>query len=391
MVAKSRDQDDDPEALSSVDVRKLLSELQVHQIELDMQNEELRKSQAELETSRSRYFDLFDLAPIGYLNLDRPGKIVEANLTSAGMLGVTRDRLIDKPFEAFLLAADQSQYRRHHLRLFETGEKQSLELQIARSGGAAFWASLEMVLGGNEGDERFARLVMQDIDSKKRIEIEHAAFVTEREQIFKERDLQMMEQLVQADKLAALGVLVASVAHEINNPNHAIMLNAGFVDRVWKSLVPLLERYFAESGESLVGCIEYSEIRSLMPASIAALSDASAEIDRIVIGLKEFAVPDQESFVLGVNLNAVARASASLVSGFLKKATIHFSCELDPWLPTIRGSFHRLEQVIVNLLQNACQALTDQSQRIMLTTSYDPVAKLVSVVVSDEGRGMGTE
>src|SRR5664279_3368242 len=95
------------ETLSPEEAGRLLHELQVHQIELEMQNEELRRAQGELEASRARYFDLFDLAPVGYFTLSEQGLILEANLTGAGLLGVGRRALVKQSLTRFILLEDQ--------------------------------------------------------------------------------------------------------------------------------------------------------------------------------------------------------------------------------------------------------------------------------------------
>src|SRR3972149_1439651 len=91
---------------SDVDLRRLVHELHVHQIELEMQNEELRRIQKELEESRNRYFDLYDFAPIGYLTLNKTGLIHEANITAAGQLGLDKSFLINKPFYHYIERKD---------------------------------------------------------------------------------------------------------------------------------------------------------------------------------------------------------------------------------------------------------------------------------------------
>ena len=129
--------------LSPEEARQTLHELRVHQIELEMQNEELRRAQVELDASRARYFDLYDLAPVGYCTLSEQGLILEANLTAATLLGVPRGALVKQPITRFILAEDQDIYYLHRKRLFETGAPQACELRMVRKDGAPFWAHLE--------------------------------------------------------------------------------------------------------------------------------------------------------------------------------------------------------------------------------------------------------
>ena len=119
--------------LSSEETQPGLHELQVHQIELELQNEELRRVQAELEASRARYFDLYDLAPVGYVTLSEHGLILEANLTAARMLGMARAALLNRPLAHTILPEDQSLYYRHHKLLVETGAPQTCELRMQPS------------------------------------------------------------------------------------------------------------------------------------------------------------------------------------------------------------------------------------------------------------------
>jgi PAS domain-containing protein len=103
-----------PNLSGSQTTEQLLHELQEHQIELEMQNEELRRTQVELKALQSRYFDLFDLAPVGYVILSENGLIVEANLTAATLLGVARNALVNQPLTRFFLPEDQDIYHHHH-------------------------------------------------------------------------------------------------------------------------------------------------------------------------------------------------------------------------------------------------------------------------------------
>jgi PAS domain S-box-containing protein len=125
------------------DAADLVQELRVHQIELEMQNEELRRAQLELEEQRAKYFELFDLAPVGYLTLCDKNIIRDANLTAALLLGVERQHLVAKPFSAFILADDQDVYYRQRKLMEQTGAPQTCELRLRRVGAEPFWAHLE--------------------------------------------------------------------------------------------------------------------------------------------------------------------------------------------------------------------------------------------------------
>ena len=137
--------DQPPESLkplSSEETGRMLHKLQVHQIELEMQNEELRKTQVELDATRARYFDLYDLAPVGYCTLSENGLIIENNLTAATLMGVARNALNNKPITRFIHKADQDIYYLHHKKLFETGMPQNCELRLLRPDGALLWAQI---------------------------------------------------------------------------------------------------------------------------------------------------------------------------------------------------------------------------------------------------------
>ncbi len=142
----------------------------VHQIELEMQNEELRRTQEELEASRARYFDLYDLAPVGYFTLSEQGLILEANLTAAKLLGVARGALVKQPLSRFILPEDQDIYYRHRKQLFETGAPQAWELRLVRKDAAPFWARVEATTAQDADGAAVCRAVVSDITERKRAE-----------------------------------------------------------------------------------------------------------------------------------------------------------------------------------------------------------------------------
>ncbi|HDP94975.1 MAG TPA: PAS domain S-box protein [Candidatus Aminicenantes bacterium] len=156
--------------LSPEEIGKILHELRVHQIELEMQNEELRTAQAEIEGMRARYFDLYDMAPVGYITVSEKGLILEANLTAAGLLGVNRGELPKQPLTRLILKEDQDIYYLHRKKLFEGGEPQLCELRLAGPDGAAFWARLQATFAKGPDGEPLCRVAISDISEYKRAE-----------------------------------------------------------------------------------------------------------------------------------------------------------------------------------------------------------------------------
>lgn len=150
------------------DTRRLLHELQVHQIELEMQNEELRRIQAEMEASHSNYSDLYDFAPIGYLTFDKAGLIREVNLTGAALLGIERISLVNQPFSAYIEKDDLNAFHEHCSDVLGRLTKQTIEIRLKPKGKTGFFALLEsIVVKDHEGHAVAIRTAVSDITDRK--------------------------------------------------------------------------------------------------------------------------------------------------------------------------------------------------------------------------------
>jgi PAS domain S-box-containing protein len=150
-------------------LNRLVHELEVHQIELEMQNEELRRTQGEIEASNERYFDLYDLAPVGYFTVSHNGMIREANLTAAVLLGVARSDLLNRQLSDFIVFEDQDILYKHHRQLFATVSPQVSQLRMVRKDAAPFWARMEATAPHDDEDGTpVYRVVVSDITEHKR-------------------------------------------------------------------------------------------------------------------------------------------------------------------------------------------------------------------------------
>ena len=163
--------DKHPDAIKEIttgDVNKLVEDLHVHQIEVEIQNEELRRAQSELEVSRDGYSDLYDFAPVGYVTISEKGLILQANLSCAAMLGIERSSLIRKPFSRFIAKDDQDVFYLHQKKLFETKAKQICELKLIRKDRTQFYAQLEsIVVKDAKGSIPQTRTTITDINDRK--------------------------------------------------------------------------------------------------------------------------------------------------------------------------------------------------------------------------------
>jgi PAS domain S-box-containing protein len=155
---------------SADETQRLLQELQIHQIELEMQNEELRRIQGDLGASQARYFDLYDLAPVGYCTLNGQGMILEINLAAATLLGAARGALIRQPLPRFILPGDQDTYDRHLKLLFETGAPQVCELRLVKKDAAPVWVRIDATAAQEADGVPVCRATIIDITERKRAE-----------------------------------------------------------------------------------------------------------------------------------------------------------------------------------------------------------------------------
>ncbi len=156
--------------MSPEEICQIFHELQVHQIELKIQNEELRLAQSELEAARTRYYDLYDLAPVGYCTLSRKGLILKANLAASNLLGKGRGELNKQPLSRFIFPEDQDIYYFFRKQLFETEQPQECEVRMLGPDEIPFWVWLHATITQDNEGNTISRIVLIDINDRKQAE-----------------------------------------------------------------------------------------------------------------------------------------------------------------------------------------------------------------------------
>lgn len=311
--------------------QQLLHELRVHQIELEIQNEELRRIQVELEASRTRYFDLYDLAPVGYVTLSEKGIILEANLTLANLLGVTRKEVVGRLLTHFILPADQDIFYQHRRQLFATDAPQVFELRLLRANDDSFWAQLEAIKPQNADGTPTGRVIISDISTRKQAKEELQQSHQRLEEAIEEL-LQAQAQLVQQERLAAVGQLAAGIAHDFNNILAVITL---YIDLslLNPSLPPAIH--------------DRLEI-------VSRQTNRAAHLVQQILDFGRSAVLQARSFDLVLFLQEQIEFWRRTIPESIK---IHFSDEVTNCI--INADPARLQQIFTNLVLNASDAMPD--------------------------------
>jgi len=202
------------------------------------------------------------------------------------------------------------------------------------------------------------------------------------------------KQLIQADKMSSLGILVSGVAHEINNPVTSLMLNGPNLKKAWHAVTPILDNHFEDKPDTKVCNMPYKDLNERIHFMLNSIEDSAGRIKKIISELKDFSRPTGTDLTLDlkpdVDINQMVKKSLDLTRTTLKKSTDHLSVEYDETLPKIKGNTQKLQQVIINLLVNAAQALEDKAQSISIKTGFGR-DEFIVIRVKDTGPGVSEQ
>jgi PAS domain S-box-containing protein len=328
-----------------------------------------------LHESDKKYRSILNSMEDGYFEVDLSGSLTFVNPALCRHLGYSKEELIGMNNRQFMTEDTAARVFQAFSKVYQT-RKPALATDwetISKDGARKFIETSIALSYDSKGDPIGFRGVGRDITERKRIQ---------------EQERLHQEQLFQASKMVALGTLVSGVAHEINNPNNFIRLNTPTLKEAWDSALPILEEYYTENGDFMIGGMKYTEMREKIPVLFSGILNGSKRIMQIVDDLKNFVRKEVPEAKQSVDINAVLRSAISLNSNMIKGATDCFSVEYGRDLPVLTGNFQRLEQVFVNLIQNACQALKDSDKGIFISTCCDEALDFIVVKIRDEGAGI---
>ncbi|GAB6260952.1 transporter substrate-binding domain-containing protein [Photobacterium sp. R1] len=199
------------------------------------------------------------------------------------------------------------------------------------------------------------------------------------------------QQLIQADKMTSLGILVSGMAHEINNPSSLLLLNLPILKESYQDAEEILDAYYQQHGDFMMGGLSYSRMRDEIPPMLDDMLAGTQRIRRIVEDLRDFARQEPTDLSDVVDLNVVTAAAIRLVDRTIQQSTQHFSVNYGESLPAFEGNGQRIEQVIINLMINACQALSSSDQAIRVRTYFHSAEQQLRLEICDQGQGIAPE
>lgn len=354
--------------------RQMQEKLDLHRRHLE---KSVMKRTRELEKSRANYRNLFEDSPVGIFKIDAGGRILMVNSAFINILGyssfeeISRVKLENTWFSS---ADPDSKFKQRPER---EGEVKGIEDQwTTRDNQVIFVRKNVRAIKDKKGNVLYYEGTVEDITGQKKAE---------------EKAKEQEQQLIQADKMVALGTLVSGVAHEINNPNNFIMMNTPLLLELWQETCPILERYYKTSGDFSIKGFNYSELKTAVPDLFAGIIDGAKRIKTIVTDLKDFARRENDDIDQEVDIDEVVKTAVNLTSMMIEKSTRHFSVRYGKNNPVFKGNFQRLEQVMVNLIQNSCEALPDKEKAISISTDFDERTGQITVKVADEGTGIESQ
>ena len=244
----------------------------------------------------------------------------------------------------------------------------------------AYEASDELVIQGQKRNIYFMAAAIRDATGKIVGAIETIQDITDRSQL--------LNQLYQAQKMEALGALIAGVAHEINNPINLIMYNIPLLEKIWHDVLPVLDDQAVLYPQKKYGGLRHDFINHHLMQLISDMDMAAKRVATIVTGLKSFSRFSAQSEKIPLQINLAVENAIRLSQSTLRKLNVEIDLDLENDLPTISGNLQNIEQVILNLIINAAQAIEHDYGKILISTRLQPQDGDIRISVSDNGKGV---
>jgi len=353
-------------------ISKSMEHLKRANKQLSQSNQALEEKRVQLLDREWYYRRIIESFHDIYFQTDLQGNITLCSPSFKIQLGYEPDYIIGRPVADLCLEASDAE--KLALELEHTGEAKGEAVPIVHKNGATLFFEINMYTsfdreGSAFGFEGVARNITERVEAQQKEEMNY-------------------HLLLQADKLKSIGRLTSGITHEINNPVNFIRLAGENLEDTWQSFEPALIK---NKQDIKTGAVDPDMLIRSVPRFYSAIYEGCDRITHVIDGLRKFSRPNPTNEYVSVQMNEVIESAYTITAHTIKKATHHFTMELDGNLPCVAGNFQQLEQVVINLILNACQALDSSDKAISIVTRMDEKNAAVLVEVRDTGEGISLE
>lgn len=328
---------------------------------------------------------LMDGIPISIIVIDTNHRVVIWNRFCESLTGVQKETVLNRSIRSKIFLSGQ-----HYPRLVDLvldGDEGIIrkwygnkKLSQFHDIPGAYEASDEVVFKGVTKNIHLVAAVVRDANRNVVGAIETIQDISDHNHL--------LSQLYQAQKMEALGTLIAGVAHEINNPINLILYNIPLLEKIWQDVLPVLNDQFLRDPQRMYGGLPHRFIDNHLIQMISDMDMAAKRVASIVAGLKSFSRYSAQSEKLPLQINDAINNALRLSQATLKKQNVQIDLNLADSLPQISGNLQNIEQVILNLIINAAESIEHDNGKINISTHWLPGNGDIQISVTDNGKGV---
>jgi PAS domain S-box-containing protein len=346
----------------------------------------LKKSHAELTESKELYQAVVENSPSGISVVNPRGRLTYTNPALQRQLGYSQTELNGRHFNEIISTQDrmivEERFQKRLASATDVPPVYEAEVVTSKGMRRVFEIHSRLLTVGKKVLGVLAQTV--DVTQRKEDAQKIEQHTNHLQNLVEERT----RELIHAERLSSIGVLASGLAHEINNPNNCIRLNAFALKKGWDALYPHLMD-IPLPVQPVAGAVPLGRYVETVPAMLDDITEGSSRIERIIGNMRDLASNKSDTDFVVLDLNEAVGKALSITSKFIADFTTRFTLRLCQTPVAVKGDTYNIEHILLNLVQNSCHALASAQDSIGVTTMKS--GSTAQLIVADEGIGISPE